>query len=143
MNPLSKFAVFLTLAGVLAVLFAFVPDHRQPLVPRVSPAVNLPPQEPRSEPAADPGRKAAESPGKSSAIIGPKNVASSADPRVKVPAIRGLNRYGWVQLPMGTRVELVREDAAGLLVRWDGTLTRLSPTAERSGAIVVVRKAAM
>ncbi|MEA3207865.1 MAG: hypothetical protein QOE70_922 [Chthoniobacter sp.] len=58
---------------------------------------------------------------------------------VRVPAIRGENNYGWVQLPYGTTVELVRDEGASLLVRWDGNTVRVLRGSATDG-LVVLRK---
>lgn len=136
MKPLRKFAIFITLAGVLAVLFAMFPDRRHALLP----VPVAPPENPGTAtlPESPSGGEAKPLP----AEPGPTGAAAAGrwDPRVKIAAVRGLSRYGWVQLPYGTRVELVDERPATLLVRWDGTLAHLPREAEKSGAIVVVRK---
>jgi hypothetical protein len=66
--------------------------------------------------------------------MGAQKIISS---NVTVPAIRGVNNYGWVQLPRGTRVELVGERGQDLWVRWDGTTVKVPHVAASNGSIVV------
>ena len=57
--------------------------------------------------------------------------------RLRVPAIRGFSNYGWVQLPPGTPVDLVRQQGKDLLVRWEGTVVAVDPSSAANGAIVL------
>ena len=134
MSPISKFAVFLALAGVLAVLFAFVPGHRAMRVPYEK--VEMRPV--KSEPPAHrleklPGEENRLGEAKLKAPLGEKIISS----QVKVPAIRRGNNYGWVQLPRGTKVDLVRASGDCLWIRWDGTTVKVPPITATTGAVVV------
>jgi hypothetical protein len=135
MSPISKFAVFLALAGILAVLFAFVPGNRQKTIP--SENVELHPANP-----SVPSELLRQDLPTGQNKTGEANYGASAEgkifsPQVKVPAIRGMKNYGWVQLPRGTRVDLVREVRDGLWVRWDGTTVKVPQGAASAGAVLV------
>ena len=142
MNPLSKFCIFLVLAGILAVLFAFVPGHRtsvpdpkqdHPAAPAESaagPARKLPAQQ------ADLGMTGE---GAVSVQMARRTINGPAE--IKIPAIRGGNDYGWVQLPYGTPVELVRATHNGIWIRWDETVVKIPQSIVESGAVVVRRPA--
>ncbi len=60
---------------------------------------------------------------------------------VRIPAIRGETNYGWVQLPRGTNVDLVHQNAANLIVRWEGTMVQVPQDAVISGAIALRQNA--
>lgn len=135
MNSMTKFAVFLTLAGVLAVLFTFIPgDH--PKVIHTEKAKTFPEkteQPESSRPAKPASHESRGTDAPSRTMIGENNFS----PKLKVPAVRGVTNYGWVELPRGTRVSLVRESGDNLWVRWDGTLVKVPQGIARSGAVVV------
>lgn len=137
MSPLSKFAVFLVLAGVLAVLFAFLPGERPPVIHTEKTEPQS--EQSRIERAQPPVRKvsAGEVTGRTQSPA--TKVENKFPTNVKMPAIRGVNNYGWVELPRGTEVSLVRKSDDGLWVRWDGTIVKLPPVAAASGAVVLRR----
>ena len=51
-------------------------------------------------------------------------------------ALRGLNNYGWVQLPHGTPVELVASEGEYLVVRYDETVVRIHRCFADAGLVV-------
>lgn len=135
MSSITKFGVFLTLAAVLAILFAVVPEPKPPLFQPEKPVQS--PQETESAKAAVPWRapSAAEPPAKSS--VRAPTAENKISNNLRVPAIRGTNHYGWVELPRGTQVSLVRESGDGMWVRWDGNVMKVPSGVARSGAVVV------
>ena len=136
MSPISKFAVFLVLAGVLAALFALVPAIRPQAISSEKNGTHQPANSEIPAPRFRPKVPASEDKAGEAKAGG----ATAENPflsKVKVPAIRRGNNYGWVQLPRGTRVDLVRETGDGLLVRWDGTTVKVPPGAAATGAVVV------
>lgn len=56
---------------------------------------------------------------------------------VRIAAVRGENHYGWIQLPVGCVVELVRGEGEHLIVRYDGTTVRIPRAAAETGAVVL------
>jgi len=62
--------------------------------------------------------------------------ASQPIPELRVAALRGLNNYGWVQLPRGTPVELVAADGEYLVVRYDETVVRIHRCIADAGLVV-------
>lgn len=134
MKPMSKFAVFLAVAGVLTVLFALFPAR--------GPKTGAPKETPKERAGGS-----AEEPKSQVSTGGTVQLAQLAQRKasfsssrflgVKVPAIRGANNYGWVQLPRGTPVEFVGHDRNRLLVRWDGTLMQLPESAVATGAVIL------
>ncbi|HYR58592.1 MAG TPA: hypothetical protein VEO95_08190, partial [Chthoniobacteraceae bacterium] len=67
----------------------------------------------------------------------PDETPDRVSPHVRMPAIRGLANYGWVQLPRGTQVDLVRQKGNQLWVRWDGIVVKVNSSSAATGAIVV------
>ena len=57
-------------------------------------------------------------------------------PELRVAALRGLNNYGWVQLPHGTPVELIASDGDYLVVRYDETVVRIHRCFAEAGLVV-------
>jgi hypothetical protein len=135
MNPLSKFAVFLVLAGVLAALFAYLPGDRSCVVP--TDKIEIQPKESavRARAVVPETETAGEKSGKVHTTA--EKAENKISQNVRVPAIRGITNYGWVELPRGTRVNLVRESGSKLLVRWDGNVVSVPSLAAASGAIVI------
>ncbi|MGB8170175.1 MAG: hypothetical protein WCF18_21915 [Chthoniobacteraceae bacterium] len=135
MSPITKFAVFMILAGVLAILFALVPDSRMKAIHsektdllRESSGKSGPllPSVPLTG-----DRKLGKTPAR------PAAGENKFVEKVRMPAIRGVNNYGWVELPRGTRVNLVKESGNRLWVRWDGTIVEVPNVVAASGAIVL------
>jgi hypothetical protein len=56
---------------------------------------------------------------------------------VRIAAVRGDTNYGWIQLPRGCVVEVVRTEREHLLVRYDNSLVRIPQSAARSGAVIL------
>jgi hypothetical protein len=140
MNPISKFGIYLVLAGVLAVLFAVFPGSRQPVIAPKEPS-------PRLEKAGGPIKAEKSQSSRADNKIQPAPaptlaavVTSPASTAVRIPAIRGVTNYGWVQLPYGTQVDFVQAAGDHLWVRWDGCVVQVPQVAASRGA-VVVRKA--
>jgi hypothetical protein len=57
---------------------------------------------------------------------------------VRVWAIRNGHKYGWVQLPRGTRVELVRDEGKYLVVRYDEVTLKIRRVIAEAGLVVPV-----
>jgi hypothetical protein len=53
-----------------------------------------------------------------------------------VPAIREAQNYGWIQLPHGTRVDLVEEQRDGFLIRYDESYVVVPRAAVDDGSVV-------
>lgn len=134
MRPISKLALFITIAGAVA----FVLTHT-PATPRETKSPERKVEREQSEASVE--RHALQVPGpvaklKQENVI--SSVASRISPtRVTMPAIRGVNNYGWVQLPRGTQVDLVRQHGRELWVRWDGTVVKVDSSAAEKGAVLV------
>ena len=56
---------------------------------------------------------------------------------VRVPAIREAQDYGWIQLPRGTRVDLLEERRDGLLIRYDENYVVVPRAAVDDGSVVL------
>ena len=56
---------------------------------------------------------------------------------VRIAAIRAGTNYGWIQLPSGAVVDVVRVERDHLVVRYDDTLVRIPQSAARSGAVIL------
>ena len=133
MKSFPKIAAFLVLAGlVLLVLITLTP-----LGPKMRHAVHFLPGQAMAaaatvmQPSA-PDLRPNEAPRNT-----PPKVAAAEPINIKIPAIRGENNYGWVQLPHGTPVDFLRNAPGGLIVRWDDTVVQIPPTAALSGAIAL------
>ncbi len=61
---------------------------------------------------------------------------SGSLPEVRVAALRGLNNYGWIQLPRGTPVELLRTEGEYLIIRYDETVMRIHRRIAEAGLVV-------
>ncbi|MEQ1861661.1 MAG: hypothetical protein ABMA13_17215, partial [Chthoniobacteraceae bacterium] len=59
---------------------------------------------------------------------------------VRVRAVRNGHEYGWIQLPRGTRVELVRDEGRTLVIRYDEVSLRIPRTVAEAGMVVPVRR---
>src|SRR5689334_20524664 len=133
MKILSKLAFLLFLAGLLAILISFAGFG-----PRGSRIQSKTPVRPRDEPSTvttQPQPASRTRPGGSDATQKPAE--ETGVPHIRIPAIRGESYYGWVQLPRGTSVELVRQSADNLIVRWEGTTVKVPLTAAVNGAIAL------
>jgi hypothetical protein len=133
MKLLSKLALLLLLAGVLALLFSFLgakfPQARVNLTNLLSAkAATVVAAASKSAPPAVAGT-----------VIDASQPASDGEPRshVRIPAIRGESCYGWVQLPRGTNVELIQQSAGNLIVRWEGITVRVPSSSAVTGAIAL------
>lgn len=75
----------------------------------------------------------------------PASVGSQATPlrEVRIRAVRDGRDYGWVQLPRGTRVELIRDEGSTLLIRFDQVTTRISRAVVTAGLVVPMPRATM
>jgi hypothetical protein len=139
MKLLSKLALVLTIAGALAILFCFTGLGGRSRLARLESAIHSM-MHPGSGLAVD----QPESDSRPSADAGSiEEITEKGTPQahVRIPAIRGLTNYGWVQLPRGTGVELVGQNAADLIVRWEGTTVKVPRAAATDGAIAIVRSA--
>ena len=65
---------------------------------------------------------------------------SVAPRQVRVPAVRDGHTYGWIQLPRGTAVDLVRVEGNDFVVRYDETVVRLPQSEAREGSVIVRSK---
>jgi hypothetical protein len=54
---------------------------------------------------------------------------------LRVWAIRDGHNYGWVQLPKGTTVSILRREGDHAVIRWDDTVVKVPETALRLGAL--------
>jgi hypothetical protein len=54
---------------------------------------------------------------------------------LRVRAIRDGHNDGWVQLPKGTTVSILRRDGDLAVIRWDATVVKVAETALRLGAL--------
>ena len=133
MKLLSKFALLLVLAGVLAIVLSFtgLAPRGIRLSPQASPTDRNGPAEVIAQPK--PNVRTVPNSNEIPSALSDQGARS----HVRVPAIRGENNYGWVQLPRGTSVELVQQSAGNLIVRWDGIMVKIPQTAANSGAIAL------
>ncbi len=74
----------------------------------------------------------------------PAPVSLMATPirEVRVRAVRDGRDYGWVQLPRGTRVGLVRDEGETLLIRFDQVTLRIPRVMAETGMVVPVSRQA-
>lgn len=56
---------------------------------------------------------------------------------VRVPAIREAQNYGWIQLPHGTRVDVIEERREGFLIRYDENYVVVPRAAVDDGSVVL------
>jgi hypothetical protein len=132
------------LSGVLAValrsvdfstpkrlISAFLPDHSSavPAVPSLHPVDSPSRVEPISSQAVS----------TASPAFDPMRATPLREVRVR--AVRDGRDYGWVQLPRGTRVELVRDEGSTLVVRFDQVTLRVSRAVVQAGLLVPVPRA--
>jgi hypothetical protein len=68
-------------------------------------------------------------------VIGPQ---PSGLQEIRVWAIRGGIKYGWIQLPKGTPVHLLREEGAWLVVRYDESVMKIHRSIAEQGMVVPV-----
>ncbi|MDB6173282.1 MAG: hypothetical protein JWL59_2593 [Chthoniobacteraceae bacterium] len=57
--------------------------------------------------------------------------------QVRLPAIHEGNNYGWIQLPRGTFVDLLRNEGGTLLIRYDQITVRVPQCAVEEGAVIL------
>ncbi len=69
-------------------------------------------------------------------VIGPE---AAAGQEVRVWAIRGGNNYGWVQLPKGTSMRLLRQEGEWLIVRYEESVVKIHRSVAEAGMIVPVK----
>jgi hypothetical protein len=69
--------------------------------------------------------------------IGPE---AASLPEIRVWAIRAGNNYGWIQLPKGTPVRLLREEGAWLVVRYDESVVKIHRSVAEAGLVVPVMR---
>lgn len=62
-------------------------------------------------------------------------------PEIRVRAVRNGKDYGWVQLPRGTTVNLVRDEGSTMLVRFEEVTLRVTRSQVDAGLIVPVSPA--
>ena len=55
---------------------------------------------------------------------------------LRIAAIRNGVNYGWIQLPRGTRVELLRREGKDFIVRYGETVLRVHRDLVEAGLIV-------
>jgi hypothetical protein len=133
MRPFSKFGIYFCLVGILILLFGRLPHSRSDSKD-AKPAV----ERKEAPPAAEPQTLHVPGP----VVHFRENTSGRATPQAaatlaSVRAIRGANDYGWIQLPHGTLVDLVRNDRGEMWIRWDGNLFRIDPALAASGAVVL------
>ncbi len=82
------------------------------------------------------GRLAPSSP-QASAIEEIPTTAEAAPKQLRVPAVRDGHRYGWIQLPRGTPVDLIRVEGENVLIRYDESVVRMPQSELREGSVVL------
>ena len=70
-------------------------------------------------------------------VIGPE---AATLPEIRVWAIRAGNNYGWIQLPKGTPVRLLREEGEWLVVRYDESVVKIHRSVAEAGLVVPVMR---
>lgn len=133
----------LFLSGVLAVVLRSV-DFSSPmrplstLLPAVDPAV--PAAGAPSLQRSAPTEVEPLSPQVVVPATAPESVRLKATPlrEVRVRAARDGRDYGWVQLPRGTKVRLLRDEGETLLIRFDQVTLRIPRVLADTGMVVPV-----
>ncbi len=74
----------------------------------------------------------------SASVAVPVRYQTDRLPEVRVRASRDGRDYGWVQLPRGTRVELLHDEGKTLVVRYDQVTLRIPRRIAETGTVVVV-----
>lgn len=111
-------------------LSAFLPERSEPAapaIPSLRPTLSSP-SEPISEPVAVTEAVPAAQP----------RLKATTVQEVRVRATRNGRDYGWVQLPRGTRVELVRDEGKTLVIRYDQVTMRIPRIQAETGMVVPV-----
>lgn len=80
--------------------------------------------------ASEPARVGAEAARRNGSI---EQAVAAAE--LRVWAIRDGHNYGWVQLPKGTTVSILRRDGDHAVIRWDETVVKVPETALRLGSL--------
>jgi len=111
-------------------LSAFLPERSEPAAPAI-PSLR-PTRSSPSETISDPVATAGEAPAPQ-----PRLKAVTV-PEVRVRATRNGRDYGWVQLPRGTRVELIRDEGKTLVIRFDQVTLRIPRVQAETGMVVPV-----
>lgn len=119
--------------AVLSAFFVYEPRRFAPIREQISRAVAAIPPVPLISLAPILGRLAPEASVASAVVPAPGTPARI----VRVPAIRESQNYGWIQLPRGTQVDLVKEQFDGLLVRYDETFVVIPRAAVQDGSVVL------
>jgi hypothetical protein len=68
-------------------------------------------------------------------VIGP----AAAEQEVRVWAIRGGNNYGWIQLPKGTHVRLLRQEGDWLVIRYEESVVKIHRSVAEAGMVIPVK----
>lgn len=138
MKPMSKFALFLAVAGILTVLFALFPARDAKIPPSTKSLPHTQERDGRTQPPTPPrGANRGDVMMAASRVGALPSAATPGLSQVMAPAIRGVTNYGWVRLPHGTPVDLVRENGTRLWVRWDGTVMDVPRATVSTGALVI------
>lgn len=114
-------------------LSAFLPERSEPAapaIPSLRPTLSSP-SEPISESAA---ALTEEAPAPRSRL------KATTVQEVRVRATRNGRDYGWVQLPRGTRVELIRDEGRTLVIRYDQVTMRIPRIQAETGMVVPVTR---
>lgn len=107
------------------------PEAAVPAVPPMLRRASQSPAEPLSASPTAPE-------GTSASVAVPVRFRTDRLPEVRVRATRDGRDYGWVQLPRGTRVELLHNEGKTLVVRYDQVTLRIPRRIAETGTVVVV-----
>jgi hypothetical protein len=123
-------------AGVLAVALRTLPENVPSSIAKVLPApvlrwIDAPSEADASEPVLPEDGSPVEY------VIGPQK---SGLQEIRVWAIRNGTKYGWIQLPKGTPVRLLREEGSWLVVRYDESVMKIHRSVAEMGMVVPVTR---
>ena len=68
--------------------------------------------------------------------VGPEH---AQQPEVRILAIRNDRNYGWIQLPRGTVVQLIRSEGDYLIAKYEETILRVHKSVVDAGLVVPKR----
>ncbi len=135
----NLFFGFCSLCLVAGVVSQFSPKIESHL-PQLPPLKNLVPALIKAdsplrflipERASDPVAQDLEAASETGAVV----QAAVAATDLRVWAIRDGRNYGWVQLPRGTTVSILRRDGDQAVIRWDETVVKVPQTVLHLGVL--------
>ncbi|MES2568972.1 MAG: hypothetical protein V4710_02830 [Verrucomicrobiota bacterium] len=134
----SRNAYFITfgLAGALSTILLF--NHQQELRQKTAAVFQAVAKSIENKPAPARGADAPEA-SKPWVLVQPV-AADLFSSQIRVPAIREGHNYGWIQLPRGTSVELLRSEGDNLLIRYDDMTVRMPQSAVEEGAVILRKR---